>query len=242
MCAASASPSPEGREEKDFWFEFENLPRTHLGYHVGGWTDHRFCSPNVEPLGEAIEAFFANAGLPAAKATGKGVGSATIGMVLLPVLPKLVGPTIWLVRFISAWIDRGAQLERLRHLPDVTVILLADHLSERRPSKGGPDSARMMAALMPELQLWLRERFPALRLRFKVRARTPRVPRVELRFEGLPISSRDVIRLHKLVDTDAGSLTLMHTRGWFALPTVRQARYVDPRVVRHWEKAGGVLP
>lgn len=242
MCAASANLEPDDRKAKDFWYDFENLPRTRLGYYVGASTEHRFSSPNDDYLGESIEKFFANAGLSAARATGKRVGSATMGTVLLPILPKLVGPTIRLAKSISQWVDRCAHLERIGYLPDMTIILLADHLSEQRPSREGPDSARMMAALMPELQSWLREQFPALRICFRVRARTPKVPRVELRFEGLPISNRNVVQMHRLLNTNAGSLTLMHTRGWFALPTVRQARYVDPRTIRDWAKSGGVLP
>jgi hypothetical protein len=91
MCAASVPA--QSSQKKDFWFDFEDLPTDHIGYHVRTDQLHPFISSDIQSVNRSLADFFGAAGLPAHEAQGKAMGSAT-GSLLVAILPKLIGPTI----------------------------------------------------------------------------------------------------------------------------------------------------
>lgn len=223
MCAASVSA--QGSQKRDFWFDFEDLPTDHIGYHVRTDQMHPFISSDIQSVNRSLADFFGAAGLPAHEAQGKAVGSAT-GSLLVAILPKLIGPTIKATRVASRWFSDRAARQRREQLPRVLVTILADHMEPVRMGKKVIDSARTICLLLPELQTHLEEAFPARRFHVKIRARAARIERAEIRLTGLPLSDSNTNRMLKLLDQNVPSLTIMLTTGWFGRPTVASARWV----------------
>ena len=227
-----------GTVNRNFWFDFEDLPGDHIGYFVRTDQANPFISADTQPINEALAAFFRAAGLRALQARGKPVGSTTAAM-LVAWLPKLVGPTISIAKFSVGWMANKTHQRRREELPQVSITILADHMDPvQRGQATAYDSARTIAILLPELLTHLQEAFPARQFRLKVRARGASVERVEMRLGALPLSDRNVLGILKLLNQAAPKLTIMHTRGWFGRPTVVAARWVGPpelsRLGRVW--------
>lgn len=237
MCATRASATASVK--KDFWLDFEDLPGDCIGYFVRSDQSHPFINHDVHRVADSLAAFIEAAGLRAQEARGKQVGSTT-GALLVAILPKLIGPTIAMAKLASRWMTEQAAQRRREQLPLVSITLLADHMDPVRLSDScAYDSARTLCLLLPELLAHLKEAFPARQFHLKIRARAAKVERVEIRTGGaLPLTESNVRRILKLLDQDVPQLTIMHTRGWFRLPTVASARWVAPhdlsRLGRIW--------
>ena len=189
MCAASvyATVPSQVPVKKDFWGEFENIPTDRIGYFVRMIGSHPFITFDAEAFNRSLEEFFGVVGLRAVQAQGKNVGSATLGSILVAVLPKMIGPTLAISKFaLRCKSERSAQKLRER-FPLVQVIILADHM-EPVPTCGDKviDSATTICVLLPELQAHLQEAFPGHQFQVKVRARAARIERVELRVSDMP--------------------------------------------------------
>jgi hypothetical protein len=124
----------------------------------------------------------------------------------------------------------------------VLITILADHLA---PQYGGRnatfDFARMLCTCLPDLQARMKDAFPALRFSVTIRARTIHSA-VQIQFGDLPVTDRNVVKMYDLLQQE-GPITIMHTRGWFALPAVAKGRYLAPRevIARTHRGMGGTL-
>lgn len=231
MCASSVStvvPS-QGPEKKDFWGDFENIPSDRIGYFVRMIGSHPFITFDTDAFNSSLEEFFGVVGLRAVQARGKNVGGATVASTLVAVLPKLIGPTIALAKLALRWKSERAAQKRRERFPLVQVIILADHI-EPVPTFGDNviDSASTICVLLPELQNHLQTAFPGHRFQVKIRARAARIERVELRVGDIRLSNVNCHKMLKLLDRDLPSLTIMHTPGWFGIPTVASAKWIGP--------------
>lgn len=230
MCATRAGG--DDSIKKDFWYNFEDLPSNRIGYFVKSEQSSAFMVADEKVVNDALGDFFRRAGLPAEQAVGKQVGSTT-GMVLISQLPKLIGPSIALARFLLSWKSEVLAQRRREMFPAVGITILADHID---PVAIGPtkviDSATTLSIILPELCQHLRSELPGLRFQLKIQARGKLIRSVEIRAGRWPVSETDVVKILKYLERDIQKATIMQVEGWFGRPTIARAAYIAPDLSR----------
>lgn len=226
--------------EESFWPNFEYLPLSTVGYFAKTDGGAMIVRPDIDAITSHLGDFFKAAGIDATVAIPKPVGAVT-GIAVVAALGKLVGPSISVAKFVLGWTGRIAAIRRREQLPEISVTILADHMP---PVKQTPtvsfDSARTLCLVLPELQSSLESKFPTFWFRITVLARASNIERVVLRLQGLPLSDRHINDMLKMLNGDHPSLTVFHTKGWFAYPKVTGARAMAlPRTTYTFTTKGG---